>query len=113
MMPCGGLSNHPLKDLLHCLTPEKTRQDPPRAKKPTADWPDGRRKFGTVSGAILKILAESGTEMSVKAIRAEAEALLGGRVSRFSVADYLLTRANGPRPLVTRTRHGHYRLIRR
>jgi mRNA-degrading endonuclease RelE of RelBE toxin-antitoxin system len=49
--------------------------------------------------------------MSVKAIRAEVEILLGGSVSRFSVSDYLLTRSKGPRALLTRTRRGHYRLL--
>jgi hypothetical protein len=49
--------------------------------------------------------------MSVKAIRVEVEALLGGSVSRFSVSDYLLTRSKGSRPLFTRTRRGHYRLL--
>ncbi len=50
--------------------------------------------------------------MSVKAIRAEVEALLGGSVSRFSVSDYLITHSKGTRPLFIRTRHGHYRLLR-
>jgi hypothetical protein len=49
--------------------------------------------------------------MKVKAIRDEVERLLGGKVSRHSVSDYLLTRSKGPRPLLERTRHGHYRLL--
>lgn len=73
-------------------------------------WPDGRRRFGTVSRAIIEVLAEAGGEMQVKTIRAEVERLLGGPVSRFSVADYLLTRSKGPKPLFRRTRYGHYRL---
>jgi hypothetical protein len=39
------------------------------------------------------------------------EELLGGRVSRFSVSDYLRTRSNSPRPLFVRRRRGHYRLL--
>jgi hypothetical protein len=57
------------------------------------------------------VLAESGEEMSVRAIRKQVEELLGGSVSRFSVSDYLLIRSKGPRPLFTRTRYGHYRLL--
>jgi hypothetical protein len=74
--------------------------------------PDGRRKFGTVSGAILHVLWQAHDEMRVKAIRDEVERLLGGTVSRFPVSDYLLTRSSGPRPLFERTRHGHYRILR-
>jgi hypothetical protein len=54
----------------------------------------------------------NGQEMSVKSIRVSVEERLGGRVSRFSVSDYLLTRSRGPRPLFERTRYGHYRLRR-
>jgi hypothetical protein len=110
MVLSGGLSNHLLTNLLQCLTRHHARKDPALQPKSRAGWPDGRRKFGTVSGAIITVLTQSGAEMSVKAIRAEVEALLGGSVSRFSVSDYLLTRSKGPRPLFTRTRHGHYRL---
>jgi hypothetical protein len=112
MVLSGGLSNHPSRDLLQCLTREQTRQEPLRAKKPTAGWPDGRRKFGTVSAAILAVLAEADSEMRVKTIHREVERVLGGQVSRYSVSDYLLTRSKGLRPLFIRTRHGHYRLSR-
>jgi len=98
MVLSGGLSNHSFRDLLQCLTGERTRQDPPRAKKPTAGWPDGRREFGTVSAAILAVLAEADSEMRVKAIHHAVEQVLGGRVSRYSVSDYLLTRSKDPRP---------------
>jgi hypothetical protein len=107
----GGLSNHPVRDLLQCLTGRRSDQDGFRRPKPRAGWPDGRRRFGTVSRAIIDVLAESSAEMSVRAIRAEVETLLGESVSRFSVSDYLLTRSKGPRPVFARTRHGHYRLL--
>jgi hypothetical protein len=77
----------------------------------TAGWPDGRRKLGAVSGAILAVLEQHVGEMSTKAIREQVEILLGGSVSRFSVSDYLLTRSKKPSPLFERTRHGHYRLL--
>jgi hypothetical protein len=76
-----------------------------------AGWPDGRRSFGSVSSAIVEVLAD-GQEMSVKTIRTSVEQKLGSPVSRFSVSDYLRTRSRGLRPLFERTRHGHYRLLR-
>jgi hypothetical protein len=57
------------------------------------------------------VLEQNGGEMSTKAIRKEVEAILDGRVSRFSVADFLLVRSKGDRPLFERTRFGHYRLL--
>ena len=77
-----------------------------------AGWPDGRRKFGTVSTAIVDVLSATNGELAVSAIRAEVERLLGGPVSRFSVSDYLLVRSKGSRPLFVKTRRGHYRLVR-
>jgi hypothetical protein len=38
--------------------------------------------------------------------------VLGGSVSFQSVADYLIKRSKGPKPLFVRTRYGHYRLLR-
>ena len=111
MVLSGGLSNHPFKDLLQCLTSHKTRQDRTLQTKTPSGWPDGRRRFGTVSSAIVDAMAH-GQEMSVKAIRVSVEERLGGRVSRFSVSDYLLTRSRSPKPLFVRTRYGHYRLLR-
>ena len=76
----------------------------------TAGWPDGRRKFGTVRDAIVQVLTEAGGELRARDIQACVEELLGGKVSRFSVADYLLVRSKGANPLFERTRRGHYRL---
>jgi len=50
--------------------------------------------------------------MRIKTIHAEVERALDGRVSFQSVADYLIKRSKGPRPLFVRTRYGHYRLRR-
>ncbi|MBA3583981.1 MAG: hypothetical protein H0W36_05530 [Gemmatimonadetes bacterium] len=49
--------------------------------------------------------------MRAKAIHEEVERLLGGPVSRFSVSDYLLTRAKSQNPPLERTRRGHYRIL--
>lgn len=68
-------------------------------------------RFGTVSPAVLAVLPDSGEEMRAKAIHEEVERLLGGPVSRFSVSDYLLTRAKSQNPPLERTRRGHYRIL--
>ncbi|MHB8727348.1 MAG: hypothetical protein ACYC9Z_18555 [Casimicrobiaceae bacterium] len=47
----------------------------------------------------------------MRTIHAEVERVLGGSVSFQSVADYLIKRSKGPRPLFVRTRYGHYRLV--
>ena len=107
----GGLSNHLLSDLLQCLTGSDTHQARPQPSA-RAGWPDGRRKFGTVSSAIISVLAATHEEMRVEDIRTAVEQQLGGLVSRFSVSDFLLTRSEGKKPLFERTRYGHYRLLR-
>jgi len=107
----GRFANPQFQDLLDCLTSHQGRNAHRRRQQPRGGNPDGRRKFGTVSSAIVKVFSESGTEMPVKAITAEGETQLGGTVSRFSVSDYLRTRSKGARPLFERTRWGHYRLL--
>ena len=75
-------------------------------------WPDGRRKFGTVSGAVVAVLTRTDSEMRMSTIHAEVERELGGSVSFQSVADYLIKNSKGPKPLFERPRYGHYRLLR-
>jgi hypothetical protein len=106
----GGLSNHSFTDLLQCLTGEGPVQAPRQADRERAGWPDGRRGFGTVGGAIIAVLSGAEWEMRMKVIHAEVEEELGGSVSVQSVADYLIRRSKGSRPLFVRTRYGHYRL---
>ena len=93
----GGRSNHNVPDLLQCLTGPGS--DQVRSPRKRSGWPDGRRRFGTVSNAIVAVLSQKHEEMAVKDIRNEVEQLLGSRVSRFSLSDYLLTRSRGVNPL--------------
>jgi hypothetical protein len=88
--------------------PDDDQEQPEQTATP--GLPDGRRKFGTVSSAIVAVLLAAEGELPVKEIRARVEGRLGGRVSRFSVSDFLLSRSKGGKPLFERTRHGHYRL---
>ena len=110
MVLSGGLSNHSFADLLQCLTADGSDQEPRQPDVRLAGWSDGRRKFGTVSGAIVDVLTRADGEMRMKTIHAEVEHMLGGSVSFQSVADYLIKRSKGPKPLFVRTRYGHYRL---
>lgn len=112
MVLSGGLSNHSFANLLQCLTAEVSDQARRQSDARPADWSDGRRKFGTVSGAIVEVLTQADSEMRMKTIHAEVERALGGSVSLQSVADYLIKRSKGSRPLFVRTRYGHYRLLR-
>lgn len=107
----GGLSNIDLEPLEVALATVHFPTVGSRSQKPKAGWPDGRRKFGEVSGAIKAVLAQNGGEMRMKTIHAEVERLLGGEVSFQSVADYLLKNSKGPKPLFERPRYGHYRLL--
>lgn len=106
----GGLSNRSFSDLFDCLISHECRKTTRKDAKP-AGWPDGRRKFGTVSAAIVRVLTEAGGDLRTKDIQAGVEALLEGPVSRFSVADYLRVRSKGSTPLFERTRRGYYRLL--
>ena len=111
MVLSGGLSNHDFQTIIHSLTTGEGRQAS-RGAKTNAGWPDGRRKFGTVSGAIKTALTRSDREMRMKDIHAEVERLLGGAVSFQSVADFLIKNSKGPKPLFEKPRYGHYRLLR-
>ena len=109
----GRLSNPKFEDLLQSLISQKRRKGPAKRSKPRAGSPDGRRSFGSVSGAILKVLAETDGELRLRDIHAGVERELEGKVSLYSVADYLAKRSRPPKPLFVRTRYGHYRLLRR
>lgn len=115
MVLSGHCSNPALKDLLQCLTGQGLDQESARAKAlsaRSAGWTDGRRKFGSVSNAVITVLVEADSDMQIRTIHAEVERLLGGSVSRHSVSDYLRTRSKGSKPLFVRTRYGHYQLLR-
>jgi hypothetical protein len=106
----GRLSNPEFKDLLQSLTNLKVSKVPAKRRKEPNGRSDGRREFGSVSGAIVQVLAQGGTEMRLRDIHAEVEKLLAGAVSLGSVADYLGVRSRGSKPLFERTRYSYYRL---
>ena len=109
MVLSGGLSNHDFQAIIHSLTTGDGRQARRRANS-KAGWPDGRRKFGTVSTAIKTVLTRYGGEMRMRDVHREVERLLGGAVSFQSVADFLIKNSKGPKALFEKPRYGHYRL---
>ena len=62
--------------------------------------------------AIVVVLAETGAEMRLRDIHAAVERKLGGSVALYSVADFLLRRSKGPKPLFVHSGYGLYRLRR-
>src|SRR5437868_5422444 len=77
----GGLSNRHFKDLLQCLTSEKSRKPPQDGANLRAAGQTVVRKFGTVGGAVTAVLAGAQAELRVAAIHSEVEGLLSGTVS--------------------------------
>jgi hypothetical protein len=74
--------------------------------------PDGRRKCGSVSSAIVDVLSAAESDLCIRDIQTSVEALLGSAVSRSSVKGYLHNRSRGRNPLFKRTARGRYRLSR-
>jgi hypothetical protein len=74
--------------------------------------PDGRRKFGSVSGAIVQVLTEARRDLRVKEIWREVEQVLGEPVSRHSVKSYLHRGTYSSTTIFERIGYGRYRLRR-
>jgi hypothetical protein len=110
MVLVGALSNPDLQDLFQSLTSQPLRKPSKRAPEPSGPRPDGRRKFGTVSSAIVQVLAEAQEDLRVKEIWAEVERLLGEPVSRHSVKSYLHKGLDGANPQFERVNRGRYRM---
>ena len=110
MVLVGALSNPDLQDLFQSLTSQPRRKQ--RRPKPETDGPapDGRRKFGTVSTAIVQVLAEARSDMRVSEIWDEVGRLLDSRVSRHSIKSYLHRGTYSSKPIFERISHGRYRL---
>jgi hypothetical protein len=66
MVLVGALSNPGLQDLFQSLTSQRRRKHPRRKSQSEGPQPDGRRKFGTVSGAIVRVLAVAQSDLRVR-----------------------------------------------
>jgi hypothetical protein len=107
----GALSNPGLQDLFQSLTSQRRRKQAKPKPENGGPAPDGRRRFGTVSSAIVHVLREAKGDLRVKEIWREVEQLVDEPVSRHSVKSYL-HRGTYDRKIFERVRHGRYRLIR-
>src|SRR6266540_3023563 len=110
MVLVGALSNPDLQDLFQSLTSQRRRKQPRRKPALNGPRPDGRRRFGSVSGAIVQVLAEAQSDLAVREIWHEVERLLGDSVSRGSVKSYLHRGTYASKPIFERVKHGRYRL---
>lgn len=71
---------------------------------------DGKLKFGTVSGGVLAVLAESRVPLRFIEIHARVEALLDMPVARGSVKQCLSAEAKHRTPRFVRLKRGLYQL---
>src|SRR5471032_3388897 len=96
----GGLSNHSFTLLLRRFEAQASQrvERAPRPERPA----NGNRKFGTVGKAVASVLTEAGGEMKLAEIYVAVQARLDGKVSCFSVGDYLRRKSLGEKPLFIR-----------
>jgi hypothetical protein len=112
MVLTGALSNHVINDNLQRLA-SKDWPKQTKSEKPVADYSDGRRAFGTVRQAVIRVLELSDGDMRVRDIHRRVEVLLGDEaVSCSSVKNSLRRDSNGPEPLFEYRGKSGYRLIR-
>jgi hypothetical protein len=108
----GRLSNPQTGVLLQRLTSRDWKQATANRRAAHGVAPDGRRRFGSVSAAIVQVLSAAETDLRVRDIQAEVDRLLGSSVSRHSIKGYLHSHCQGKRALFERTGRGRYRLSR-
>ncbi len=97
-------------DLIQRLTVRDWHQAQ-RVRKGALGWSDGRRKFGTVSGAIVQVLVDANSDLRVRDIRAAVEILLGEEGSPSSIKSYLNKGCVRDQPVFERLGWGRYRVI--
>jgi hypothetical protein len=108
----GQLSNppEPLARLLS-IASRPTPRSKRRSNKPKrSGYVEGRRRFGAVGKAVVAVLASADRDVTAREIRLEVEKLLGGSVSRHSIAYQLQTKSKGPEPTIIQTDGRYCRL---
>jgi hypothetical protein len=106
----AALSNIQTEALYERLTRRDWRQVRRRPAKPRDRARDGKLKFGTVSSAVLAVLAQKGEPMRFIEIHAGVEGLLDMPVSRSSVKQFLSDEARHRKPRFVRLQRGLYQL---
>ena len=93
-----------------------TKRDWPQVRREKASphdrSRDGKLKFGTVSGALMEVLAAADRPMRYVEIRAAVEQQLGMTVAASSVKQLLSDEANHRKPRFERVARGTYRIRR-
>ena len=107
----AALSNHASGVLYQCLMKRHWRQVERQQTGPRTRSRDGKLKFGTVSGAVLQVLASAGNPMRFIEIHREVELLLGFPVCRGSVKQCLSDESRHRKPRFERLQRGVYRLL--
>lgn len=111
MVLVGALSNPDLQDLFQGLTSQRRRKQCGRKPTSCGPQPDGRRQFGSVSGAIVEVLTKAQSDLRVGEIKTEVERLLGDAVSRHSIKGCLHRGSHGVNQRFVRIARGRYRLL--
>lgn len=106
------LSNTQTGVLYQRLTKRDWRQVPRHRSEPQDRSRDGKLRFGTVSGAVLSVLAAADGPMRYVEIRAAVEQRLGVRVAASSVKQLLSDEARHRKPRFERVARGSYRIGR-
>ncbi len=103
------LSNPQAEALFQRLTRRDWRQVR-RAPRPRDRSRDGKLKFGTVSTAVLAVLAQTDAALRFIEIHARVEGLLAMPVSRSSVKTFLSAESRHRKPRFERVGYGRYKL---
>ena len=104
-----GLFQTPTYKTYSSLSQAPSGIKPSQASDDYGPSPDGRRRFGSISRAIVEVLTEVQTDLPVRDVWAAVEQLLGEPVSRHSVKSYL-HRGTYDLKIFERVRHVRYRL---
>jgi hypothetical protein len=103
------LSNRFTSHLFNVLTQGSWRKAHNQGPSEQGPAPDGRRPFGSIRDAVVKVLDSEPLGLRASDIHARVE-LLGERVPRGSVKSILAGRCRGKGRLFVRIGRGRYRL---
>jgi hypothetical protein len=108
----GRLSNRFTSHIFQSLTEGSWRKAHNQAISLDGPAPDGRRSFGSIRDAVVRVLENQPLGLRAREVHARVELLLGERVSRGSVKSILAGRCQGKERLFVRISRGRYRLVR-
>ena len=103
-----SLSHTALTDVLQQLGARDWRVAERPRKEP---WTTGRRKFASVSDAVVQVLSETGSALRFNEIYEAVDRLLDGSVARSSVKNALARERSRRQPRFERLGYGRYRVL--